>query len=147
METPMPSAREVVLNAWAAFASRDAAKVAAQFTPDAEWIAPEGNATAVALGGPCHLVGPQALARFITEWVPKLFRNTQVEFERVLVAGQTVVIELTYRAGLANGRNYGNRYCFLFDVEDGRIRRVREYMDTLAGQKMIFGDEAPRKIA
>ena len=141
------SPKEVVLNAWAAFASRDPAKVAAVFTPDAEWIAPEGNATAVALDGPSQLAGPALLAKFITEWVPKLFVGTQVQFERVLEAGQTVIIQLRYKAGLVNGRAYDNAYCFLFDVEDGRIRRVTEYMDTLAGQKMIFGDETPRKIA
>ena len=142
----MPTAKEIVLAAWAAFASRDPALVAAQFTPDAEWIAPEGNATAVALDGPCHLVGPEQLATFITEWVPTLFKDTQIEFHRVLEAGDTVIIELRYKAGLVNGRSYDNRYCFLFDVEDGRIRRVREYMDTLAGQKQIFGQECARKI-
>jgi ketosteroid isomerase-like protein len=143
----MPTPKETVLAAWAAFASRDPAKVAAQFTRDAEWIAPEGNATAIALDGPCHLTGPGQLAQFITQWVPTLFKDTQIEFQRVLEAADTVVIELRYKAGLVNGRSYDNRYCFLFDVEDGRIRRVREYMDTLAGQKQIFGDEPPRKIA
>jgi len=139
--------KETVLAAWAAFATRDPAKVAAQFTPDAEWIAPEGNATAIALDGPCHLTGPKQLATFITEWVPKLFKDVQIEFQRVLEAGDTVVIELRYKADLVNGRRYDNRYCFLFDVEDGRVRRVREHMDTLAGQKQIFGDDPPRKIA
>lgn len=144
---PEPSPKEVVLNAWAAFASRDPERVAAAFTPDAEWIAPEGNATAVALDGPSHLQGPQLLAKFITEWVPKLFVGTQVEFQRVLEAGQTVIIQLRYKAALVNGRAYDNAYCFLFDVEGGRVRRVTEYMDTLSGQKQIFGDERPRKIA
>jgi ketosteroid isomerase-like protein len=137
----------VVLNAWAAFASRDPERVAAQFTPNAEWIAPEGNATAVALGGPSRLQGPERLARFISEWVPSLFVDTKVEFQRVLEAENTVVVELTYRARLVNGRAYDNRYCFLFDVEDGRIAKVTEHMDTLAGQRQIFGDQPPRKIA
>ena len=141
------SPKQVVLNAWTAFASRDPAKVAAQFTPNAAWIAPQGNATAVALGGPSCLAGPERLAQFITQWVPSLFTDTKIEFQRVLEAGNTVVIELVYRARLINGRTYDNRYCFLFDVEDGRIARVTEHMDTLAGQKQIFGDEAPRKIA
>ena len=144
---PQATAKDVVLNAWAAFASRDPARIAAVFTPDAEWIAPEGNATAVALDGPNRLVGPDVLVKFITEWVPKLFKDTKIEFERVLEAGDTVIIELRYKALLPNGRPYDNRYCFLFDVEDGRIRRVAEHMDTLAGQKMIFGEERPRKIA
>ncbi|HET9159637.1 MAG TPA: nuclear transport factor 2 family protein [Caulobacteraceae bacterium] len=141
------SPKQVVLNAWAAFASRDPQAVAAQFTDDAEWIAPEGNATAIALGGPSRLTGPGRLATFITEWVPSLFADTKIDFQRVLECGNTVVIELAYRAQLINGRAYDNRYCFLFDVEDGRIARVTEHMDTLAGHRQIFGDEPPRKIA
>ena len=144
---PQATAKEVVLNAWAAFGSRDPQRIAAVFTPNAEWIAPEGNATAIALDGPSHLTGPDVLVKFITEWVPRLFKDTKIKFERVLEAGDTVIIELRYKALLPNGRQYDNRYCFLFDVEDGRIRRVTEHMDTLAGHKQIFGEEHPRKIA
>jgi uncharacterized protein len=139
--------KQVVFDAFAAFRSRDPDRIAAVFTPDAEWIAPADNATAVALGGPSELKGPQMLATFLSEWAPSIFKNVEVEFERVLEAGSTVVVEMRYRATVVNGRPYDNRYCFLFDVEDGRVRRVREHMDTLAGQKQIFGEDAPRKIA
>jgi ketosteroid isomerase-like protein len=30
---------------------------------------------------------------------------------------------------MANGRPYDNRYIFRFDVQDGRIRRIREYVN------------------
>ena len=37
-------------------------------------------------------------------------------------------------------------------MQDGRreihhMRRIREYMDTFGGYRMIFGDEAPRSLA
>jgi ketosteroid isomerase-like protein len=48
-ERIVTSPRDIVLNAWKTFSSRDAERIAALFTEDAEWIAPEGNATAVAL--------------------------------------------------------------------------------------------------
>ena len=31
---------------------------------------------------------------------------------------------------LTNGRVYDNRYHFLFEVRDGQIKRIREYLDT-----------------
>ncbi|MFF1609017.1 hypothetical protein ACFVYA_14660 [Amycolatopsis sp. NPDC058278] len=65
----MPS-RDIVENAWKAFASHDADRIPAVFTEDAEWLAPPGNATAL----------------------------------------------------------------------DGLIHRVREYMDTARGHRMVFGE-------
>ena len=44
--------KTVVIQAWQAFASRDPDRIAALLHEDAEWIAPQGNATAVALGTP-----------------------------------------------------------------------------------------------
>ena len=44
--------KQIVANAWKIFASRDVAAIGRCFTEDAEWIAPEGNATAIALDAP-----------------------------------------------------------------------------------------------
>lgn len=34
----------------------------------------------------------------------------------------------------------------LFEMQDGRVRVMREYMDTHKGYRMIFGDEPAREI-
>jgi ketosteroid isomerase-like protein len=39
-----------------------------------------------------------------------------------------------------NGNHYANDYCFVFELRDGLIHRVREYMDTARGHRMIFGE-------
>jgi hypothetical protein len=31
-------------------------------------------------------------------------------------------------------------YCFIFECREGRIARVREYMDTMSGHNQIFRD-------
>ena len=46
------------------------------------------------------------------------------------------------RATLPGGRSYDNDYCFVFVVETGRIKQVREYMDTRKGWQMVFGEAA-----
>ena len=138
----MPS-RDIVENAWKAFATHDADRIAAVFTEDAEWLAPPGNATAVALGGPSHLVGRPAIVRFLAEDFPRFFAgDVTVTFHGFHADGDRVVVEETMTATLANGNHYANDYCFVFELRDGRIHRVREYLDTARGHRMVFGEAA-----
>lgn len=133
--------KRVVADAWKAFASRDPERIRAVFTDDAEWLAPRDNATAVALGFTDHMTGPGTIARFLVEEFPKLFvADVAVQFGRMLCEGDTVVLEERMQATLANGRPYDNDYCFFFELRDGRIARVREYMDTQKGRRSIIGD-------
>jgi uncharacterized protein len=60
------SSKQLVACAWEAFASRAPGRVRAVFTPDAEWLAPPGNATALAIGGTHHLVGRDRIVHFLT---------------------------------------------------------------------------------
>ncbi len=83
------SAKEIVLNAWKTFSSRDAERIAAHFTDDAEWIAPAGNATAVALRHTDHMIGAQQIARFIAGEMHKLFSAIDISFRGVYADGKT----------------------------------------------------------
>ncbi|MGW6316483.1 nuclear transport factor 2 family protein [Streptomyces sp. NPDC055099] len=140
---PQPS-RTIVEDAWKAFASHDADRISAVFTEDAEWQAPPGNATAVALEGPSHLVGRERIVRFLADEFPRFFvRDVNVTFHGFYADGERVIVEETMTATLANGSHYANDYCFVFELRDGLIHRVREYMDTARGHRMIFG-EVPR---
>ena len=134
------SSKQVVQEAWKAFATRDPNRIAAVFTEDAEWIAPVGNATALALNYTNHMVGRESIVRFIAHEFPKLFvSNVTIDFRGVHADGSTVVVEETMRATLSNGRQYENDYCFVFTVSGQRIAQVREYMDTQRGAQCIFG--------
>ncbi|GGO48617.1 nuclear transport factor 2 family protein [Streptomyces lasiicapitis] len=133
--------RTIVQNAWRAFASHDADRIAAVFTEDAEWLAPAGNATAVALEGPSHIVGRAAIVRFLSVDFSRLFvRDVTVTFHGFHADGERVIVEETMTATLADGRHYANDYCFVFKLRNGLIHRVREYADTARGHRMIFGD-------
>lgn len=136
------TSKEIVLNAWSAFASRDIRQIAAVFTPDAEWIAPKGNATAVALHHTDHMIGAEQIAGFIAVEMHKLFQNVDVQFRGVHAAGDTVIVEERMRATLPNGGAYDLDYCFVFELDGGLIRQVREYMDTRKGWDMVFGADA-----
>jgi uncharacterized protein (TIGR02246 family) len=135
--------RAVVQAAWRAFATHDAEQIAAFFTEDAEWLAPAGNATAVALDAPSHMIGRQAITHFLAHEFSRLFvSDVAVDFRGFYVDGDRVVVEETMTATLANGNAYRNDYCFVFELRDGLIRRVREYMDTARGHRDVFGGAA-----
>jgi ketosteroid isomerase-like protein len=130
--------KQAVRETWKAFATRNPAVIAARFTEDAQWIAPPGNATALALGG-VHLMGRDDIVRFIAVEFGKLFaRDVKVEFKDVYGDGDVVIVEQRFQATLANGASYDNDYCFVIELRDGLIRRMREYMDTAKGHRMIF---------
>ncbi len=135
--------RDVVQRAWRAFARHDAGQIAAFFTEDAEWLAPAGNATAVALGIPSHLAGRDTIARFLADDFSRLFaREVTVTFRGLYADGSRVIVEETMTATLASGNAYTNDYCFVFELKAGLIHRVREYMDTARAHRMVFGRDA-----
>ncbi len=142
----MSNAREAALNVWKAFASRDPDRIRAVFTADARWIAPPGNATAIASGGAAEsLLTVDGIIAFITGAYNRLFpEGASIEFLAVVGEGDVAVIEQVFRARVVNGRMYENRYCWVFVARDGKICEMREYMDTHAGFAAIFGNEPPR---
>lgn len=131
--------RTIVKNAWKAFASHDPDRIAEVFTDDAEWRAPAHNATAVALGGTSHLVGRQAIVQFLARDFTRLFvSDVAVTFHAFHADGDRVIVEETMTATLANGNHYANDYCLVFELRDGLIHRVREYMDTARGNRLVL---------
>jgi uncharacterized protein len=131
--------KQAAIAAWQAFRTRNPEKIAAVFTEDAEWLAPAHNATAVVLTGPWHIIGKDQIAHmFATEIRKLLVADVAAEF-RGFYADGDIVIEQRLRATLANGKAYDNDYRFVLELKNGLIHRVREYMDTAKGNRMVFG--------
>ncbi|MFI1919912.1 nuclear transport factor 2 family protein [Nocardia sp. NPDC020380] len=140
------TSKELILRAWREFATLDPERVASVFAADAEWLAPPGNATARELDGTHHLVGRDRLVQFLTVEFPAVFAaDRQVDFRAVTAADTTVVVETRMRATLRNGQKYDNDYCFVFEVSDGLITRVREYMDTRRAEEMFAASGVPHR--
>lgn len=132
--------RTIVEHAWATFARHDAAEIATVFTEDAEWIAPPGNATAAAFEGPSHMIGREAIARFLGDDFPRLFvRDVTVTFHNIHADADRVTVEETMTATLPDGTPYTNDYCLIFELRNGLIHRVHEYMDTARGHQQLAG--------
>lgn len=131
-------------NAFHALASGDPDRIAAVLTEDAEWSSPPDNATAVALGATHHMVGREAVVRFFTEDFPRLFaRDVAVAVRGFHTDGERATVEATVTATLAGGNPYANDYCFVFELRDGLVHRVREYVDTARLERAVLGGPAP----
>jgi uncharacterized protein len=61
--------------------------------------------------------------------------NTEVRYSHV--DGDTVVAEMHNYGKVSNGRTYDNYYCFVFELSNGKIRRVREYVDSYTVQQAM----------
>ena len=48
----------------------------------------------------------------------------------IVAEGDRVVLMWSGRGTMRNGAPYDNEYCWLLDLDDGRIRRVKAYLDT-----------------
>ena len=53
--------------------------------------------------------------------------------------GDRVAAETESYAELTNGRVYNNLYHFVFELSDGRIRRVKEFLDTEHTRAVFLG--------
>ena len=56
--------------------------------------------------------------------------SPRLEFTHVTVDGEWIVVEMEGTGEFVNGAEYRNRYANVYQVRDGLIRTVREYMDT-----------------
>lgn len=142
------SAKESAAGVWKAFASRDPDIIRSVLTEDATWIAPQHNATQVALGLATDLLETrEGIVSFLIEHFRRLFpQGLTSDFTRVVAEGDIVVFEQRLTGPTINGRDYDNRYCWIFEMDGTRVRRIHEYMDTFRGYRLIFGDETPRSL-
>jgi ketosteroid isomerase-like protein len=150
------SPKETVTSLYAAYASGDPQRIAALLHDDVVWVAPAGNATQVALGlGSADDAGApnganqlrrDRIVQFMAYNFARLFQRVKNEFRSMIAEGNLVVAEHRLSAVLPNGRTYVNDYCFAYEVVDGRVREIREYMDTRGGWAQVFGADDPQPL-
>jgi ketosteroid isomerase-like protein len=62
---------------------------------------------------------------------------------RMFHDGDWVIAESTGTGTFRNGTAYDNRYIIVYEIVDGRIRTVREYMDTQHGARLFAEGAGP----
>ena len=64
--------------------------------------------------------------------------DPKVTLTSIASKGPLVVAESSGSGKVADGRPYDNLYCWAIEIKDGKIHRLREYMDSLYISK-LFG--------
>ncbi len=124
--------KEMVKSTWQAFVRGDLKSAFANMSDEVSWLIPGNLKNLSGLRK-----GKTAILEFARN-AAKIFPNgLQTQINRVYGDGDTVIMELTNRGKLANGKDYENEYCFVFEIESGKIRRVREYVDTQKANELM----------
>jgi ketosteroid isomerase-like protein len=56
--------------------------------------------------------------------------DPKVHAQRIFAKGEWVAAETEATGKLANGKDYHNRYAWIFEIKNDKIFALREYMDT-----------------
>ena len=124
---------ELVTKTWKDVVAGNADAALANMSDEISWVIP-GN-----LQGVSGLKRGKAAVKEFIGGIRKAFPaglNSQIS--KVHSAGDTVIVELTNTGKAFNGRDYRNEYCFVFEVEGGKIRRIREYVDMLTVKETLM---------
>ena len=62
----------------------------------------------------------------------------EITIESMIAEGGRVAVQLVIDARTEKGEPYRNHYHFAFEVREGRIHAVREYLDTLYAEEKLF---------
>jgi ketosteroid isomerase-like protein len=66
--------------------------------------------------------------------------DPKIHIDTIASSGALVITETHGSGALADGRPYDNRYCWAFEVKDGKVFAIREYMDSLYIFQLFGGE-------
>ena len=65
-------------------------------------------------------------------------RSMSIQVRNAIAEGDCVAVEWVARGKSAKGKAYENYYHLMFEVKNGKIQAVREYVDTLYAKEVLF---------
>jgi ketosteroid isomerase-like protein len=115
--------KKLVFDTWVAFWRGDVERGLANMTDDVTWLVPGSMKTSGLKDG------KDAVRKFRHNNL-SLFSEIHTKVVGIYSDGNTVVMEMSSTAKLKNGQPYENAGITVWDMENGKIKRVREYVDT-----------------
>jgi uncharacterized protein (TIGR02246 family) len=113
------------------------------FAPDATWTLAAGNLPIAGTWRGRHAILNEFLTLALSHYQPG---SIEIEVARTIAEGDHVVMQWTSRARTRTGRSYENECIAVFTIQDGRIRAVREYMDTLYARDRAFAEVTDKEV-
>lgn len=113
-------------------AVRDRALFAASLADDAKWIVTGQYSWSRTF------TGKEAILNDLHGYVRTRLRDrTRTVAERFIADGDIVVVEAKGDNVTPEGVRYDNDYCLVFRLEDGKIKEIREYCDSVLTEKAL----------
>ena len=125
--------KEMVKATWTAFGKGDLKTAFANMADNVSWLIPGSIAGVSGVKR-----GKDEILKFMGSVGAVMPEGMHSEITRAYADGDTVILEVTSKAKVSNGKSYENEYCFVFEVENGKIRRIREYTDTQKAKEILF---------
>jgi len=64
--------------------------------------------------------------------------SLSIQVRNLIGEGDCVAVEWIARGKSAKGKDYENYYHLMFEVKNGQIQAIREYVDTLYAKEVLF---------
>jgi uncharacterized protein len=125
--------KALVTQTWTAFGKGDIKAAFANMSDNISWLVP---GTTPGVSGLKR--GKDEILKFMSGVGTMFPEGLNSEIRKTFCDGDTVIVELTNRGKVSNGKTYENEYCFVFELEDGKVRRIREYVDTQKAKEILF---------
>jgi uncharacterized protein len=117
---------DFVKGLYAAFGTGDVPKVLGSMHPQIRWTQTAGYR----IGGGVH-EGPQAVLANVFAKIPVDFESFSIDAERLLDAGNVVVMQGHYVAkGKGTGKSVRAAVVHVLEIADGKIVRFDQYVDS-----------------
>ena len=128
-----PAAKAAVARFYAAIGRRDMEALRQALTPDAVYEFPFSERGSSDPSEYRCFIGPEAIIAFwrYTLSLDMRFGALEDVDLSILADGSRLFIEQRGNITLVDGTSYRNRYIFRYDIRDGRIARVREYINPI----------------
>lgn len=139
--------KAVVLAAFAALGRGDVMAIGDYLADDVVWEIMGGDGL---IPGGWHYEGRDVVVEQVLTLVPLFYDVTTISLtlENTFVDGSTVILEFSNTAVCVTGAiNDGARYVWVFTVDNGKIVKAREYLDSLKLQQLFFPADAVPKAA
>ncbi len=118
---------QTVLDFFRILSSGELEAIRATLHPDAEWRPMVQNIPGAGVHHPRDYIVDQFLAPVRGMFVPG---DPKTTVHRILSSGDYVMCESHALGKLPDGRIYDNHYAWAFELKDGLVWRIREYMDS-----------------
>jgi uncharacterized protein len=125
--TPRNMQEQTILDFFRILSSGELEAIRATLHPDAEWRPMVQNIPGAGVHHPRDYIVDKFLAPVRGMFVPG---DPKTTVHRLVSHGDYVMCESRAIGKLPDGRVYDNHYAWAFELKDGLVWRIREYMDS-----------------